>query len=77
MGGREVMGEKIIKVDYIARVEGQGALKININKEGKVKILQFRIFEPPRFFESFLIGRKYSELMEITSRICGFCPEGS
>jgi len=66
--------EKTIQVDYIARVEGQGALKINIEKDGKVKILEFQIFEPPRFFESFLIGRKYDEVMEIASRICGICP---
>ena len=68
------MIEKTIQVDYIARVEGQGALKINIEKDGKVKTLEFQIFEPPRFFESFLIGRKYDEVMEIVSRICGICP---
>jgi coenzyme F420-reducing hydrogenase alpha subunit len=68
------MSEKIINVDYIARVEGQGAINIEINKNGKITNLQFKIFEPPRFFESFLIGRKYDELMELTSRICGICP---
>jgi len=68
------MAEKTIKVDYIARVEGQGALKIHITKDGKVEELKFKIFEPPRFFESFLIGRKYDEIMELTSRICGICP---
>ena len=66
--------EKTVDVDYIARVEGQGALTINIAKDGKIEKLQFRIFEPPRFFESFLIGRRYDELMELTSRICGICP---
>ena len=68
------MSEKIIKVDYIARVEGQGAINLNITKDGKIENLQFKIFEPPRFFESFLVGRKYNELMELTSRICGICP---
>jgi coenzyme F420-reducing hydrogenase alpha subunit len=68
------MSKKIINVDYIARVEGQGAINIEINKNGKINSLQFKIFEPPRFFESFLIGRKYDELMELTSRICGICP---
>jgi sulfhydrogenase subunit alpha len=66
--------EKLIKVDYIARVEGQGAININIDKNGKIEQLQFKIFEPPRFFESFLIGRKYDEVMELVSRICGICP---
>jgi len=68
------MSEKIINVDYIARVEGQGALNLEIKKNGKIENLQFKIFEPPRFFESFLIGRRYDELMELTSRICGICP---
>jgi sulfhydrogenase subunit alpha len=68
------MVEKTINVDYIARVEGQGAININIDKDGKIKQLQFKVFEPPRFFESFLIGRKYDEIMELAGRICGICP---
>jgi len=68
------MVEKIINVDYVARVEGQGAINLEIKKDGKIENLQFKIFEPPRFFESFLIGRRYDELMELTSRICGICP---
>jgi coenzyme F420-reducing hydrogenase alpha subunit len=68
------MEEKLVTVDYIARVEGQGAINIKIAKDGKVEHLRFRIFEPPRFFESFLVGRRYDEVMEIASRICGICP---
>ena len=68
------MGEINIDVNYLARVEGRGALHVRIAKDGKVKDLKFRIYEPPRFFESFLIGRRYDELMELTSRICGICP---
>jgi sulfhydrogenase subunit alpha len=65
---------KTIEVNYIARVEGRGALNINISKEGKIQDLRFRIHEPPRFFEAFLIGRRYTEMMELTSRLCGICP---
>jgi len=68
------MEEKIINVNYLARVEGRGALNIRFTKDGKVEDLQFRINESPRFFESFLIGRKYNEVMELVSRICGICP---
>jgi len=63
-----------INVNYLARVEGRGALNLSISKNGKIEKLQFRIYEPPRFFESFLIGRKYNEVMELASRICGICP---
>ena len=57
----------------ISRVEGEGALTVKI-KNGAVNDLQFRIFEPPRFFEAFLRDRKYSEAPDITARICGICP---
>jgi sulfhydrogenase subunit alpha len=65
---------KTIDVNYIARVEGRGALNIELTKEGKAQDLRFRIYEPPRFFEAFLIGRPYTEMMELTSRLCGICP---
>lgn len=63
---------KTINVDYIARVEGQGALDIKLDPDARD--VKFKIFEPPRFFESFLVGRKYDEVHELTSRICGICP---
>ncbi len=64
---------RYIKVDYLARVEGEGSLTVKM-KGGEVKDVKFKIFEPPRFFEAFLRGRKFSEAPDITSRICGICP---
>jgi hypothetical protein len=32
------------------------------------------IFEPPRFFEALLRGRKFGEVLDIVARICGICP---
>ncbi|MBW1917383.1 MAG: Ni/Fe hydrogenase subunit alpha [Deltaproteobacteria bacterium] len=64
---------KTIKVDYLARVEGEGALYIRI-KDDTVTKVQLKIFEPPRFFEAFLQGRKFTEAPDITARICGICP---
>ncbi len=64
---------KTIKVDNLARVEGEGALTISVH-EGVVEEVQLRIFEPPRFFEAFLVGRHYAEAPDITARICGICP---
>ncbi len=67
------MAHKTIKVDYLARVEGEGALKVVI-RDGAVESAELRIFEPPRFFEAFLRGRTYAEAPDITARICGICP---
>jgi len=67
------MARKTIKVDYLARVEGEGALSVTI-RDGRVTHAELRIFEPPRFFEAFLRGRAFSEAPDITARICGICP---
>src|SRR5205085_10846570 len=64
---------KSIKVDYLARVEGEGALYVKI-KDDKVTDVKLKIIEPPRFFEAFLRGRTYTEAPDITARICGICP---
>ena len=62
-----------IKVDYLARVEGEGALHIKI-EDDKVSDVKLKIFEPPRFFEAFLRDRYFSEAPDIPARICGICP---
>ncbi len=67
------MTRKTIKVDLLARVEGEGALKV-VMRDGKVQSAQFKIFEPPRFFEAFLRDRHFAETPDIVARICGICP---
>ena len=67
------MKSKTIKVDYLARVEGEGAISVRV-RDHHVSGVQVKIFEPPRFFEAFLRGRKFSEVPDITARICGICP---
>ncbi len=67
------MKSRTIKVDYLARVEGEGALLVKI-KGQQVTDVKLKIFEPPRFFEAFLRGRKFHEVPDITARICGICP---
>ncbi len=69
------MSEKTrtIKVDYLARVEGEGAMHLKIDN-GKLTDVKLKIFEPPRFFEGLLRDRAYTEAPDITARICGICP---
>jgi len=66
-------GSRTIKVDTLARVEGEGALYIKMAGD-RVADVKFRIYEPPRMFEAFLRGRHFSEAPDITARICGICP---
>lgn len=64
-----------IHVPYLARVEGEGALYVRYNDSTlEVEDVRLDIFEPPRFFEAFLVGRSYAEVPDITARICGICP---
>lgn len=67
------MTVKTIKVDYLARVEGESAIKVVV-RDGTVQSAEFRIFEPPRFFEAFLRRRAFTEAPDLTARICGICP---
>ena len=64
---------RTIRTDYLARVEGEGAMTIRLH-DGRVEHVELRIFEPPRFFEALLRGRSFLEAPDITARICGICP---
>jgi len=68
-GGRP----RTIRVGALARVEGEGALHVEI-ADGVVEAVRLEIYEPPRFFEAFLRGRSFAEVPDITARICGICP---
>jgi sulfhydrogenase subunit alpha len=64
---------KNIEVPALARVEGEGGLYIGL-KDGKAVEIRLDIYEPPRFFEGFLVGRFLQDVPDITARICGICP---
>jgi coenzyme F420-reducing hydrogenase alpha subunit len=64
---------RTFEVKALSRVEGEGALYVKLAGD-KVEHLELNIYEPPRFFESFLRGRAIHEVPDITARICGICP---
>jgi coenzyme F420-reducing hydrogenase alpha subunit len=68
-----VAERRTIRTDYLARVEGEGAMTVRL-ENGRVEHVELRIFEPPRFFEALLRGRSFLEAPDITARICGICP---
>src|SRR5271165_4482235 len=70
MSGRRT---RIIRTDYLARVEGEGAMYVKLDGR-EVLDVKLRIYEPPRFFEAMLRGRAFTEAPDITARICGICP---
>ena len=76
MGGTVSHGSgspRTIGVEGLARVEGEGSLRVVI-ADGTVTDVALDIFEPPRYFEALLVGRHFTEAPDITARICGICP---
>ena len=66
-------GEHNFEVVGIARVEGEGTLKLRIT-DGEVREARLSIFEAPRYFEKLVVGRTPNEVVDIVARICGICP---
>ncbi len=64
-----------INLNHVTRVEGHGNIIVNATN-GKLERCEWQIPESPRFFESMIRGRHFSEIARITSRICGICSVG-
>ncbi|MBR9676497.1 Ni/Fe hydrogenase subunit alpha [Candidatus Woesearchaeota archaeon] len=68
------MGQKI-KLNHICKVEGHANLELEI-EGSRVKKCNLEAVEGSRFFEGLIIGRKYDDISEMVSRICGICSVG-
>jgi len=65
---------KTVTINPVTRLEGHGKISIFLNDEGNVENAYFQVPEL-RGFEKFCEGRPVEEMPDITSRICGVCPE--
>ena len=65
--------ERVIRVEALTRVEGEGGLFVRLRGD-EIDEVRLDIYEPPRLFESLLRGRRLEEVPDITARICGICP---
>jgi coenzyme F420-reducing hydrogenase alpha subunit len=71
-----VTGKSIrIENAHISRVEGHGNIVVYMEGDHLLRV-EWQIPEAPRFFEAMVVGRDWSELSRITSRICGICSIG-
>jgi F420-non-reducing hydrogenase large subunit len=64
---------KRITIDPITRLEGHGKIEIFLDDKGDVQKAYYQTPEV-RGFERFCIGRRVTELNQITARLCGVCP---
>ena len=76
-GEEKIMANRNFDVElhHVTRVEGHGNIYVNV-KNGTLERCEWNISEAPRFFEAMVLGRNWSELHHITSRICGICSIG-
>jgi F420-non-reducing hydrogenase large subunit len=63
-----------ISIDPITRLEGHGKIDIFLDDEGEVANAYTQVPEL-RGFERFCVGRMAEDMPNLTSRICGVCPE--
>ena len=68
-----LQAEHNFEVVGIARVEGEGTLRLRVT-DGEVTEARLSIFEAPRYFEKIVAGRTPNEVVDIVARICGICP---
>ena len=61
-----------IKVEHLARVEGHGAITVELEGK-KVKKVNLEVLEGPRLFETITLGKLPSENLSIVPRICAIC----
>lgn len=69
---QKVQGNRVT-VDPITRLEGHGKIEIFLDDKGDVQNAYWQIPEV-RGFERFCVGRRITELPQITARLCGVCP---
>ncbi len=63
---------KNINIEPIARVEGHGGIRVELEK-GTIKKITVDIYEGPRLIEQLVVGKTPEEDVSIVSRICAIC----
>ncbi|MGD8542755.1 MAG: Ni/Fe hydrogenase subunit alpha [Desulfobacteraceae bacterium] len=66
------MGRRI-EIEPVTRIEGHGAITVQLDDQGRVSDARFHVTQF-RGFEKFCEGRPYYEMPALVERICGICP---
>jgi sulfhydrogenase subunit alpha len=65
--------ERVYHTETLTRVEGEGTLHLVV-RGSDILDTRFKIWEAPRYFEAFIVGRHPDEVIDIVARIGGICP---
>jgi sulfhydrogenase subunit alpha len=66
------MTRKSYVLDCLTKVEGHAKLKVEMDGRS-VKKAEMAVYEPSRYFEHMVLGKRYDEVPSISQRICGIC----
>jgi sulfhydrogenase subunit alpha len=72
MEEEEMSSKRDILIEPLARVEGHGGIKVQI-QDNKISNVEVRILEGPRLFETLVVGKTPAEDLSIVPRICAIC----
>ncbi|MFH0714468.1 MAG: nickel-dependent hydrogenase large subunit [Candidatus Diapherotrites archaeon] len=61
-----------VNLDQITKIEGHAGLALRVVNDKAVQA-QLKVSQSKRFFEEAALGKKYSEIPQLFSRICGTC----
>jgi sulfhydrogenase subunit alpha len=62
-----------IEIEYLPRVEGHGAITVELKESGEVGNVKVDIPEAPRLFEALVRGKTPDEDLNMVPRVCGIC----
>jgi NAD-reducing hydrogenase large subunit len=64
---------RLVCIDPVTRIEGQARISLHLDDAGVLVDARLHVLEV-RGFEAFCVGRPFTDMGAITSRICGICP---
>ncbi|WXG44177.1 MAG: Ni/Fe hydrogenase subunit alpha [Promethearchaeati archaeon SRVP18_Atabeyarchaeia-1] len=62
-----------IEIEYLPRIEGHGAITVELDESGGVGNVKVDIPEAPRLFEALVRGKTPDEDLNMVPRVCGIC----
>ncbi len=66
------MSHKSYEIDCLTKVEGHARLDVEMDGNS-VKKAEIAVYEPSRYFEHMILGKRYDEVPSVSQRICGIC----
>ncbi len=61
-----------IDIPHLGRVEGHGGIHVEISN-GDISRVDMEIYEGSRYYEYLVVGKHFTEVPQIVSRVCAIC----